>query len=321
MKGRSKRHWVFLRPVSPPADSPSQRRPKPLSKDYTSCLLCGFSLFDSFSSTATAMVSGADAASIAPPRARPVPTTTKNRKHLKLSALHQLTAVAALGIQAESCASWSKLASEQCVSMSRWIDGLLDFLQPEKAPPDHLGRGSSRIRLKLVDDICGRHKLVEAAWLVACPAPGLLAAEGVIPAQFQATDDVFPEVILGGRSKSQRTIWVGGITEAIDEELLLTSIPQIFTTEVKTEFIGGLVAQITGDRPGFPSEIVDIKVVKRCPHSQTRDRRRQRAAYIIAGAVLVVVLLSFVLIETIDDTGIPSGAGHKSPAIRRGYGD
>src|SRR6266705_81642 len=110
MKGRSKRHWVFLRPVSMRADSRGQRLPKPLSKDYTSCLLC--CLVSSYS--APAMVSEADAA-----RHRLAlghllcQYRTKIHKHLKLSALHQLTAVAALGIQAESGARWSQLASER----------------------------------------------------------------------------------------------------------------------------------------------------------------------------------------------------------------
>src|SRR5438876_4762791 len=112
MKGRSKRHWVFLRPVSMRADSRGQRRPKPLSKDYTSCLLCGsVCLVSSYS--APAMVSEADAARHHLALGHLLcQYRTKIHKHLKLSALHQLTAVAALGIQAESCASWSKLASE-----------------------------------------------------------------------------------------------------------------------------------------------------------------------------------------------------------------
>src|SRR5947209_864989 len=101
----------------------------------------------------------------------------------------------------------------------------------------------------------------------------------MIPAQFDAAEDVFPEVVLCRSREREGTVRIGragGVCRISGEEFLFAAIPQIFATAMEAELFSSLVAGIARHRPGFSFEAMNIQIVKRTAQAQTRHGRGQR---------------------------------------------
>ena len=142
----------------------------------------------------------------------------------------------------------------------------------------------------------------------------------MIPAQFQAADDVFPQVILRGGSYGQRAIRVRinegiGVRVEEAEELLLAAVSEVFTAKMEAEFLSGLIRGVTSHRPGFPVEVMDIQVVKGCAEPKSRHRRREGTPDIITGLIFSVAVG-----EAVDDTPVQCRTGQKRHTFGRRQG-
>src|SRR5437899_2645623 len=143
----------------------------------------------------------------------------------------------------------------------------------------------------------------------------------MIPAEFDAADDVFPEVILRGGGQCHGAIWIGrcGRIDSVErEEFLLTAIAEIFAPEVEAELFSCLERSVACQGVGFSRHVMDIQVIKCRSESKTTDGRRYRRADVIAGAVFVVIGAVFVFVEAVDNAGFQSGPSQEAYALGRG---
>src|SRR5262249_7976715 len=112
----------------------------------------------------------------------------------------------------------------------------------------------------------------------------------MIPAQFQAADDVSPQVVLRGGRQRHGSVGIGRVAEGINEELLLSAVAQVFATDVQAQLLGCLVSGVAGNGPGFSTLVMNIENIQRGAEAQTLDRRGNRATDVIAGLVFTVAI-------------------------------
>src|SRR5689334_21997709 len=118
----------------------------------------------------------------------------------------------------------------------------------------------------------------------------------MIPAQFEAADDVFPQIVLSSRGEGESSVRIGGIAIAIDEELLLATVAKIFATHMEAKFFGGLIGGVTTDGPGFTAEVIDVEEIERRTQAQTGNGGGNGAADIIVSTCRVIIDFGFIFI-------------------------